>query len=109
METNVESPRFFFMAFPLSIFVAVILNSCLYKNGMLLTSSLLLLGKTETDDKKLIHSARNSGLKVVQYFFRDGVEEMMRNASCFLISFHASLLDLSVKISYFAYKCTQNG
>ena len=28
---------------------------------------------------------QNSGLKFVQYSFKDGVEEMMRSASCFIL------------------------
>ena len=62
-------------------------------------------------------------------FFRDGVEELTGNASCFVISFHVnnklqfskdvskstslfvhkSLPNVSIKISYYAYECTQNG
>ena len=38
-------------------------------------------------ENKLIQSTK-SGLKFVQCFFRDGVEEMMRNASCFVILFY---------------------
>ena len=61
-------------------------------------------------------------------FLRDGVNEMMRNASCFVILFLVinllhfpqeagesipllvqpeSLPNLSIKIAHFAYECTQ--
>ena len=66
-----------------------------------------------------------NGSNFVQCFFRDGVVEVMSNASCFLISFlvvfsyifskrqvkplfvQYNFSNLSIKISYSTYKCTQ--
>ena len=69
-----------------------------------------------------------SGFKICAIFFRDGEEETVRNASCFVISFTVnnklqkfkvvsksnhvlvqwSLPNLNIKILYSAYKKTRN-
>ena len=78
-------------------------------------------------EKKLIR--RKEWFESCAMFFKDGVEEMTRNASCIIKLFfmnnmlhfpkevsksnplfeQGSLPNLSMKISYFAYKCTQKG
>jgi hypothetical protein len=39
--------------------------------------------KTGNGEKEEADSARKNGFKILQYFFSNGVWEMMKNASCF--------------------------
>jgi hypothetical protein len=53
-----------------------------------------------------VDSAQKSGLRFVQYFFRDGVEEMMRNANCFVNDPYFYFLSFVTECTTNCFPCT---